>query len=69
MKIRHENGINTLTISSRRNNAIDDITDSITAIITINLVLQSAFSNLFSNIDILQIVYFFKYIKHKSIIP
>ena len=24
MKIRHENGINTLTISSRRNNAIDD---------------------------------------------
>ena len=37
-----------------KNNVTDDIIDNTTAIIITNLVLQSAFSNLFSNIDILK---------------
>ena len=35
-----------------KNNVIDEMIDSITAISTINLVLQSDFSNLFSNMSI-----------------
>ena len=44
-----------------KNNVIDDIIDNTTAIITINLVLHSAFSKICSNIFIL--FFSFKYIK------
>jgi len=45
-----------------RNNVIEEMIDSTTAISTINLVLQSTFSNLFSNIDIVNLFYFKHYL-------